>query len=656
MTMSKPVPAFRNPALWLGIFFLASLILGLGVFRDYGISFDEPGIYNFAPVALDMYTTAFDPPERPVYLRENFLHRSGIPTDLFNYGPFYFMAVELFARAIKTLGVEIPSWDLWHLAYFITFEAGILVFYLLCRRWLSGWASLGATILFATQPLIVGHSFMNPKDTPFMFFFMASIYSGLVMADKISSQPQSAVHPTRGNLTGIIRVERKAISPESRHKTVHRLLILGGTLVLFLLAHPLWTTIFENAVSTLYFASSGSFPGRILRVLSGSPENIPLENFIAKSLAWLTRLEILVSFAVIGAAIWVVYSLFPKSGQLLTQTTSSPFRLFLRRLINPWVLLAGILLGLTVSIRLFAPLAGGLVLLYLFWKARWQAIYAAIAYGFIAVVTTYLTWPYLWSAPVKHLIKSWEVMNAFSVPGSWSSLPSLLAFQYTEPAVILAIVGFIISIVEFLRGKQTGLLFLFLGWTVLPLSYLICKESHLYDNFRQVLFLIPPFFMMAGLALDRIINLIRRPVLVVSFIFIISLPGIWADIRLHPYQYIYYNQFIGGVGKASLEHNTDYWGTSFKETAQYLNETVPTNSTILVCGPVNLLEPFLRADLNAKEGCKEGAETGETPDFVVIYTRHNIHTRNYPHAEVIYSVNRENAVLAVVKSLEGQSE
>jgi hypothetical protein len=656
MRISKPGPLFRSPAFWLGIFLLASSILGLSIFQDYGMSFDEPGIHSFTPVALEMYASAFQPPERPIYQRETYLHRSGIDPILFSYGPFYFMAVELFARAMETLGFEIPSWDLWHLAYFITFEAGILVFYLLSRRWLSGWASLGSAILFATQPLIVGHAFMNPKDTPFMFFFMAAIYSGLVMVDKISRQPESEDRHSARDLADLFSAERQTIPFEARHKTIRSLLLLGGTLVLVLLADPVWKSMFQNVVSSIYFSPPDSLPGVILRVLSDNPEDIPLENFIAKSLTWLTRLEVLVSLVVIGAAIWMAYSLFPRSGIYLVQTLSLHFRRFLRCLVNPWVLLAGILLGLTLSIRLFAPLAGGLVLLYLFWKARGRGIYAALAYGFIALVTTYLTWPYLWGAPVRHIIKSWEVMNAFSVQGSRSSLPLLLAFQYTEPAVILAIAGILIAIVGFIRGDRTGLLFLFLGWTVLPLGFLIWKESYLYDNFRQVLFLIPPFFLMAGLAIEKIIHLIRRPVPVVAFIFLICLPGFWADIRLHPYQYIYYNQFIGGVSKASLDYNTDYWATSFKETAHYLNETTPANSSILVCGPVNLLQPFLRTDLKATEGCKEGAGTGGQADLVVIYTRHNIHTQNYPHAEVIYSVNRENAVLAVVKSLKGQSE
>jgi len=46
-------------------------------------------------------------------------------------------------------------------------------FYELCERWLTRNASLGATLLFATQPLFWGHAFISPKDIPFLTFFSA---------------------------------------------------------------------------------------------------------------------------------------------------------------------------------------------------------------------------------------------------------------------------------------------------------------------------------------------------------------------------------------------------------------------------------------------------------------------------------------------------
>ena len=44
------------------------------------------------------------------------------------------------------------------------------------------------------------------------------------------------------------------------------------------------------------------------------------------------------------------------------------------------------------------------------------------------------------------------------------------------------------------------------------------------------------------------------------------------DVHLHPYQYIYYNSFVGGVHGAFHNYELDYWGTSYYEAAEYVNQ------------------------------------------------------------------------------------
>ncbi len=99
------------------------------------------------------------------------------------YGPAYFMLADASSKMIQLLDPSLSAITAWHFVYFFTFLTSILMLYLLSRRWMSKWAAFGAALLFASQPLIWGHSFMNPKDLPFMVFFLASIYFGLQMLD-----------------------------------------------------------------------------------------------------------------------------------------------------------------------------------------------------------------------------------------------------------------------------------------------------------------------------------------------------------------------------------------------------------------------------------------------------------------------------------------
>jgi len=49
-------------------------------------------------------------------------------------------------------------------------------------------------------------------------------------------------------------------------------------------------------------------------------------------------------------------------------------------------------------------------------------------------------------------------------------------------------------------------------------------------------------------------------------------------VRLHPYEYIYYNEFVGGLWGANQKFELDYWGTSYKEGAELVRSVVERNN------------------------------------------------------------------------------
>ena len=67
---------------------------------------------------------------------------------------------------------------------------------------------------------------------------------------------------------------------------------------------------------------------------------------------------------------------------------------------------------------------------------------------------------------------------------------------------------------------------------------------------------------------------------------------------LHPYEYVYYNPLV----KPADAFELDYWGTSFRELAERLNDYARENIRsgeklrLFVCGPADTLTPFLDAD------------------------------------------------------------
>src|ERR1700690_3184691 len=165
------------------ILLAVALLIGILTIRQYGESWDELQFFKYADRAIDAYSTW--PSTGTITLTGNTYD---------NYGPAYVILVALCARLLGTFVPLITS-DIRHLLYFITYLIGIWAFYELCARWLSRSASLGATLLLATQPLFWGHAFISPKDIPFLAFFLLSLLFGFRMADSFKPVSFDTVTP-----------------------------------------------------------------------------------------------------------------------------------------------------------------------------------------------------------------------------------------------------------------------------------------------------------------------------------------------------------------------------------------------------------------------------------------------------------------------------
>ena len=493
----------------IAVLLATALLLGILVVPHYGESWDEADIRRYSAYAVDAPRYFLRPAELPKF-----------ETNLNLYGPGYFAGAGILAQFVHSLA---RSWSLvtaWHAVYFVTFLGGILLLYMLALRFMSPSAAFGACLLFITQPLFWGHAFINPKDIPFLTFFVASIHFGLRMVDDLMK-------------TGRARVS---------------------------------------------------------------------------------------------------------------------------------LLIAAVLLGFTSSLRVLGPLAGMIVLAWAGWKAKSRAVLPAILYVLIAGLAAYSFWPYLWPAPLSHLVESLHTMADFPFNSTvlWRSdlykanqlpmayVPTLLAIQLTEPALLLIPMGIVFSLMKFLRGTDRAPFLLFLVWFLVPTAAIAGARMPLYDNARQLYFLVPPLFLVSGLALDRLFGFIKPRPLRAAVFLAAALPGVLIGIRLHPYEYVYYNSLVKGTGGAFRAFEMDYWGTSFEEIGAYANANLPVGSSLLVYGPEQIIAARARPDLHVyipREQFNPGY------DYVILLTRSNADQRLCKEANVIRSVERRGAVFAELRSI-----
>ncbi|HEX8993534.1 MAG TPA: hypothetical protein VF784_17780 [Anaerolineales bacterium] len=585
---------------------LIGLVIGVLTVRQYGESWDELQFFKYADRALQAYST---------WPSSGTIPLTGNTYD--NYGPAYVMLVALAARLLGLILPWITS-DLRHLAYVITWLVCLWAFHALARRWLMEAAAFGATLLFATQPLFWGHAFISPKDIPFLTFFLLSLEFGFRMVDARPSISLDSLSP-----------ERRRLLPAL---TALWLVVLFAAFVLTPVIHA-WIGDLVTAAA----AGQTNIVSRLASDIHRIKPAVYTERYFVFFL-WVRSLFFLLSGLVLA---WLWRRVTSLRGFLLA------------------VIPAAVLLGITTSMRVLGPFAGLIIVGYAIWQQRREAVATLLAYFLLAVVTMYLTWPYLWPDPVGHLVESVRVMSEYPWRGQvlfdgamYAStnlprlyLPVLLGIQLTEPVWFLFAAGLVIAVLEAVRKRRQSMALLALSilWFVLPLLGFVATRSPLYDNFRQVFFILPPVFLLGGLALERI----RHPLLQAAVIGLLVLPGIIDGVRLHPYEYIYYNRFIGGVSGAFRKYELDYWGTSYREATAYLDQVAPANGTVWVEGPAHLVQLYARPDI--KIYSTDEAARASHYDYVISTTRYNLDLASYPEAAVVHVIERDGSPLTVIK-------
>ncbi|HJQ13655.1 MAG TPA: hypothetical protein VJ830_02820 [Anaerolineales bacterium] len=603
----------------LTILLTLSLLIGILTITDYGESWDELKLYDYAADSLEAYGTWFQQGTIPV------------TGDRFeNYGPFFVMLTRTITKTFTQIFPTVQEVDVQHFVYFLTFLLGVWAFYHLAVRWMSHTAAFGATLLFTTQPVLWGHAFINPKDIPLLSLFLLSLYLGMRMHDSLFGYGTPAVlEPTSASWNQLLPQPRRLLLTT----TIVWLAVLVTAFGSTSLVHQWIDALVREAAS-----GEGSWLTQIVpRIQRVAPE-IYVERFFVLFL----RVRSLTFLLATGILVWLYRRNFPAGLRVLGI-----------------VLPAGIILGLTVSIRIFGVWAGVLVAGYILWTSGQKSWLALTIYAGIAIFAMYLTWPYLWPDPIGHFWETIRIMSQHPWPGMVlfngteypasdlpaSYMPLLLGIQLTEPVWFLFFVGFGVAVFGFIRKQREPreLLIFTLVWFVLPLATFVVLRPTLYDNFRQTFFILPPIFFMAGLSFD----LVQKPLLQGALIALVAMPGLISSIRLHPYEYVYYNQFIGGVREAVDRFELEYWATSYREAAQETNRIAPPNANVWVDGPAHLFNRFARPDFHIYS--PQEPERADHYDIVVTLARYDLEKTSFADAPIVYRVTREGAVFAVIR-------
>lgn len=187
-----------------------------------------------------------------------------------------------------------------------------------------------------------------------------------------------------------------------------------------------------------------------------------------------------------------------------------------------------------------------------------------------------------------------------------SYVPTLMALQTPALMLVLGIIGIVVVAAtvgrgaksEVSLGRRAALCAVVIA-ALLPMLITVAERPAMYNGIRHFVFTFPPLAVLGGLAAAWIGRRLRKfGLAAVAASSLTLLAGIAAPavemVRLHPYQYTYYNRIIGGVAGARRRYMIDYWGLSMTQASRELrawlaarDEKPPAGRhwKVAVCGP-----------------------------------------------------------------------
>ncbi|HEX7789913.1 MAG TPA: hypothetical protein VF467_05220, partial [Afipia sp.] len=146
---------------------------------------------------------------------------------------------------------------------------------------------------------------------------------------------------------------------------------------------------------------------------------------------------------------------------------------------------------------------------------------------------------------------------------------------------------------------------------IFPVACQVITEGPAIDGCRHFLFVFPPIAILAGVGLSASISglaRLHRGTMIV-WLAVVTTGYTWTAgklYHLHPYEYLYYNQLVGGLEGASRRFVTDYWVNimpeALEELHDFLDRTEPATAKttiyrVAVCGERVSYEEYARSNL-----------------------------------------------------------
>jgi hypothetical protein len=271
--------------------------------------------------------------------------------------------------------------------------------------------------------------------------------------------------------------------------------------------------------------------------------------------------------------------------------------------------------GVVVLARTPFPLPGRFGEIARFWLRCALVLVPALALAYVMMIAA---WPWAAQSPLNPL----RALNDFAqfhyeirtllfghlytmadVP-RWY-VPAYLLIKLTVPILIGVVVALAFTawpdraITD--AGRRRRIETALVAFTAaFPVACHVIAHGPAFTGLRHFLFVVPPLCVLAGIGFDALLNALAARRLAYAAAAALALAiGLGSDavtlVRLHPYEYLFYNDLVGGLEGAARRNETDYWVNIMPEAVDKLESFIDKTQagyiavpwrryTVAVCG------------------------------------------------------------------------
>ncbi len=267
----------------------------------------------------------------------------------------------------------------------------------------------------------------------------------------------------------------------------------------------------------------------------------------------------------------------------------------------------------------------------------------------VACFVMVTTWPYMGVNFINNFVnifhtakeyefwdKSYLYLGQYITPETrpWHYLPVLIGLTTPLGILGLAVAGILPS-----KDKKHGeIKFLLISSIAINFAlYLILKPT-IYNGLRHFLFLLPLVSTLGALTFVELLQKRTGFAKIIVGGVVLNLIIVVGQLKvLHPYQYIYFNEWAKTPSWAQANFEYEYWGASYKEATQWLNRNTTDNQeqTVYTCANSYAVEYYLKANLK-RQSEAQGA------NFVIC---DKDRVENFTQYETLFVISRNNVPL-----------